>query len=72
MYNKINYYGYNGKKIRKISMVEKDNILMFNSDYMLSIANPNECIDNASLLKENSKSFNIYKSGSISHTSLNL
>ena len=80
MYNKIDYNGYDGKKIRKISMIEKKNILTFNSDYLLIIANPNEClikqyndyVENANILKENSKLFNIYKSGCISQTSLNL
>ena len=80
MYNKIDCNGYDGKKIRKISMIEKKNILTFNSDYLLIIANSNEClikqyneyVENANLLKENSKLINIYKSGSISQTSLNL
>ena len=30
MYNKIDYTGYDGKKIRKISMIEKKNILTNN------------------------------------------
>ena len=80
MYNKIDYTGYDGVKIRKISMIEKKNILTFNSNYILIIADPNKClieqyneyIENANLLKENSKLINIYKSGSISQTSLNL
>ena len=80
MYNKINYNGYDGKTIRKISMKEKINILSFKSDYLLIIANPNICliqqydeyIENANILKENSKLINIYKSGSISQTALNL
>ena len=80
MYNKINYNGYDGNKIRKISIIEKKNILTFNSKYILIIANPNECliqqyneyVENANLLKENSKLINIYKSGSISQTALNL
>ena len=80
MYNKINYNGYDGKTIRKISMKEKINILSFKSDYLLIIANPNICliqqyneyIENANILKEHSKLINIYKSGSISQTALNL
>ena len=80
MYNNINYNGYDGKTIRKISMKEKINILSFKADYLLIIANPNICliqqyneyIENANILKEHSKLINMYKSGGISQTAMNL